>query len=130
MAKNPASKKAKSAHELRSPCPVAAALDVLGDRWTLLVLRDLFWGKSRYGEILASPEGIPTNILAERLVRLEEAELIASSPYQSNPPRYEYKLTKKGRELLPALLSLAKWGQKHFPGTKIHRQPPEPTQRK
>ena len=109
---------------------MAAALDVLGDRWTLLVLRDLFWGKSRYGGIPASPGGMPTNILADRLARLEEAKLIASSPYQSHPPRYEYLLTRKGRELLPTLLSLAKWGQKHFPGTSIHRQPPEPTQPK
>ena len=126
MAKKSPSRKAKSECELRSPCPVAAALDVLGDRWTLLVVRDLFWGKCRYGEILASPEGMPTNILAQRLVRLEEAKLISSSPYQSNPPRFEYRLTQKGRALLPTLLSLAEWGEKYFPGTKTHRQAPEP----
>ena len=103
-------------------CPVAAALDVLGDRWTLLVLRDLFCGKSRYGEFVASPEGIPTNILADRLVRMEECGLLSSSPYQDNPPRLEYKITRKGRELLPALLALAKWGEKHFPGTKAQFQ--------
>ena len=114
----------KSKRELRSPCPVAAALDVLGDRWTLLVLRDLFWGKSRYGEFTASPEGIPTNILADRLVRLEECGLLSSTPYQDNPPRLEYKITKKGRELLPTLLALAKWGEKHFPGTKAHFKAP------
>ena len=112
----------KSKRGLRSPCPVAAALDVLGDRWTLLVLRDLFWGKSRYGGFVASPEGIPTNILADRLVRMEECGLLSSSPYQDNPPRLEYKITRKGRELLPALLALAKWGEKHFPGTKAQFQ--------
>lgn len=103
---------------------MAAALDVLGDRWTLLVLRDLFWGKSRYGEFLSSPEGIPTNILAERLLRLEECGLLSASPYQDKPPRFEYKITPKGRELLPTLLALAKWGEKHFPGTKAQHQAP------
>ena len=98
---------------------------MLGDRWTLLVLRDLFWGKSRYGEFIASPEGIPTNILAERLVRLEENALLSKRPYQDNPTRYEYKITKKGRELLPMLLALAKWGEKHFPGTKAQHQAPQ-----
>ena len=122
VARNASSTKSKRG--LRSPCPVAAALDVLGDRWTLLVLRDLFWGKSRYGEFTASPEGIPTNILADRLVRLEECGLLSSSPYQDNPPRLEYKITKKGRELLPTLLALAKWGEKHFPGTKTHLKAP------
>ena len=109
---------------MRSACPVAAALDVLGDRWTLLVLRDLFWGKRRYGEFLESPEGIPTNILAQRLVRLEDHSLLSKDPYQDHPPRYEYKITKKGRELLPTLLALAKWGEKHFPGTKAQHQAP------
>ncbi len=122
VARNASSTKSKRG--LRSPCPVAAALDVLGDRWTLLVLRDLFWGKSRYGEFTASPEGIPTNILADRLVRLEECGLLSSTPYQDNPPRLEYKITKKGRELLPTLLALAKWGEKHFPGTKAHFKAP------
>src|SRR5271168_4961621 len=74
----------------RSPCPVACSLDLFGDRWTLLVIRDLFWGKTRFGEFEASPEGIPTNILAERLQRLEAAGLVGRKAYQSNPPRYAY----------------------------------------
>lgn len=98
---------------------------MLGDRWTLLVLRDLFWGKRRYGEFLSSPEGIPTNILAERLVRLEKSGLLTAAPYQDNPPRLEYKITPKGRELLPTLLALAKWGEKHIPGTQAHHQAPK-----
>lgn len=104
--------------ELRSPCPVAAALDLLGDRWTLLVLRDLFWGKQRYGEFLASPEQIPTNLLAERLVRLEQGGLIRSQLYLQRPPRNEYVLTEQGRGLLPTIKALAAWGEQHFPGTK------------
>jgi DNA-binding HxlR family transcriptional regulator len=102
----------------RSPCPIACSLDLLGDRWTLLVIRDLVWGKTRYGEFLGSPEGIPTNILADRLARLETAGLIASKPYQQNPPRHAYTLTRKGADLQPVLASLVKWGKRHVPGTK------------
>jgi DNA-binding HxlR family transcriptional regulator len=101
----------------RSSCPVANTLDLVGDRWTLLLVRDLFAGKQRYGEFAASPEGIPTNILAERLRRLEAAGIIASAPYQQNPPRHEYKLTAKGKGLAPVLIELGKWGLRHVPGT-------------
>jgi DNA-binding HxlR family transcriptional regulator len=101
----------------RSLCPVACALDVVGDRWTLLVIRDLFGGKTRYGEFLASPEKIPTNILAERLKRLEREGLIARVPYSTRPPRMEYHLTPEGRELGRAVDALATWGLTHFPGT-------------
>ena len=102
----------------RSQCPVACSLDVIGDRWTLLVIRDLFAGKSRYGEFLSSPEHIPTNILAERLKRLEAAGLMASVPYSEHPPRYEYQLTDRGRELGKVLDALATWGLEQFPGTR------------
>lgn len=101
----------------RSSCPIANALDLVGDRWSLLVLRDLCAGKSRYGEFLASPEGIPTNILAERLVRLEAAGVIERRPYQSHPPRHAYALTPKGAELKPVLAALAAWGKRHVRGT-------------
>jgi DNA-binding HxlR family transcriptional regulator len=101
----------------RSPCPIGCSLDLLGDRWTLLVIRDLFWGKSRYGEFVASPEGIPTNLLADRLARLEHAGVIKSVPYQRNPPRHAYALTQKGRDLKPVLAALVKWGKRHVPGT-------------
>jgi DNA-binding HxlR family transcriptional regulator len=104
--------------ERRSSCPVACALDLVGDRWTLLVVRDLFAGKSRYGEFLESAEVIPTNILADRLVRLEEAGIIDSAPYQQNPPRYAYSLTPKGRDLKQALGALALWGLRHVPKTQ------------
>ena len=104
---------------LRSLCPVANALDVLGDRWTLLVIRDLFAGKHRFGEFLDSPEHIPTNILAERLKRLETAGLISSAPYQARPVRLAYHLTDAGKTLSPVLDAIALWGVSQFPGTRV-----------
>jgi DNA-binding HxlR family transcriptional regulator len=102
----------------RSSCPVACALDLLGDRWTLLLIRDLFAGKHRFGEFLASPEHIPTNILADRLKRLEAAGLVAPAAYSEHPPRYEYHLTERGRTLGPVVDALAVWGLARFPGTR------------
>src|SRR5947207_7815954 len=101
----------------RSACPVACTLDVVGDRWTLLVIRDLLVGKKRYGDFLASPEKIPTNILADRLKRLEQEGLVRGVPYSEHPPRVEYHLTPKGRELGRAVEALATWGLRHLPGT-------------
>lgn len=106
----------------RSACPIACSLDLLGDRWTLLIVRDLFRGLKRYGEFLAGPEGIPTNILADRLQRLEASELIKSQPYQRNPPRYEYTLTAKGEELKPVLGALALWAMRHVPHTQPDKE--------
>ena len=103
---------------LRSSCPVACALDLLGDRWTLLVIRDLFAGKQRFGEFLVSPEHIPTNILADRLRRLEAAGLVAPVAYSEHPPRYAYHLTDSGRALGPVVDALAVWGLEQFPGTR------------
>ena len=105
-------------HLLRSPCPIAGALDLLGDRWTLLVMRDLlFYDKRRYADFLASPEGIATNILAERLDRLERGGLIRRRRYRDRPPREEYHPTASGRDLVPVLKKLIRWGQRHVPGT-------------
>ncbi len=101
----------------RSPCPVACALDIVGDRWTLLLIRDLLGGKRRYGDFLASSEKIPTNILADRLRRLEREGLVRRVPYSLHPPRHEYELTPEGRELGRAVDALAVWGTTHFPGT-------------
>jgi len=103
----------------RSNCPVACTLDLVGDRWTLLVIRDLMRQRSRFGELLNSPERIPTNILADRLKRLERAGVISSSRYNEHPPRYEYALTEKGLELGRAINALASWGLKYVPGTKV-----------
>jgi DNA-binding HxlR family transcriptional regulator len=101
----------------RSTCPVARTLELVGDRWTLLVVRDLLGGQKRYGDLLASRERIPTNILAERLKRLERAGLLERVPYSEHPPRFGYRLTAEGRELGRAVDALANWGLKHFPGT-------------
>ena len=102
----------------RSNCPISCALDLLGDRWTLLVLRDLIKGKCRYGQFLASDEGIPTNLLADRLCRLEEAGLVKKRAYQDNPPRYEYELTAKGNDTRLVVGAMAVWGMKHQPATQ------------
>lgn len=99
----------------RSGCPIAVTLDIIGDRWTLLILRDLFMGKTRYGEFLESPEGITTNILAERLKRLTENGIVDKRPYQDRPARYEYVLTKKGRALHPVLKQVVIWAEKYVP---------------
>lgn len=99
----------------RSPCPIAIALDILGDKWTLIVLRDLFMGKRQYGAFLESPEKIPTNILAERLKRLVVEGLVERRPYQSRPVRYEYGLTDKGMRLLPVLQELCRWSNRFYP---------------
>jgi DNA-binding HxlR family transcriptional regulator len=108
---------AGKAEARRSLCPVACALDVVGDRWTLLVIRDLLGGKRRFGDFAASAEKIPTNILADRLKRLEREELIARVPYSTRPARVEYHLTPEGRDLGRAVDALATWGLKNCPGT-------------
>lgn len=102
----------------RSVCPVANLLDVVGDKWSLLVVRDLIRGNETYSELLDSPERIPTNILAERLKRLERAGIVAKAPYQQRPVRYSYTLTKRGRDLGDILLALVRWGKRHLPGTR------------
>ena len=105
--------------ERRSECAVASALDVIGDRWSLLIVRDLlFHGELRYGDLAASEEGIPTNTLADRLRRLEEAGVVQRQAYSQHPPRYAYRLTERGRALGPVLDALAQWGLDHLAGTR------------
>jgi DNA-binding HxlR family transcriptional regulator len=108
----------------RSPCAIANSLDILGDKWSLLVVRDLRHGKRTYGELAHSPEGIPTNILADRLKRLESAGIITSTPYQQRPVRYAYTLTSKGNALGEVLLAFVRWGKQHIPGTVALNQTP------
>ena len=107
----------------RSRCAVANSLDLVGDKWSLLVIRDMLHGKRTYGELANSPEGIPTNILADRLKRLEDAGIIASSAYQERPPRYAYTLTEKGTALGDVLLAFVRWGKKYIPGTQTLKAP-------
>ena len=106
----------------RSNCPIACALDIIGDKWSLVIVRDLFFGKRRYNEFLESPEGITTNILANRLKRLERHGIIERRPYQENPPRYEYRLTQRGKDLLPVIRAAIGWSKAHIPGTRLLRQ--------
>jgi len=103
----------------RSSCPAACALDIAGDKWTLLVVRDLLRGRHTYKELLAADEGIPTNILADRLKKMEETGLVSAEPYQDKPVRWRYELTAKGRDLGHVLAAMAKWGKKHVRGTKV-----------
>jgi len=102
----------------RSPCPVACALDILGDRWTLLVIRDLMLGRSRFKDFEASPEGIPTNILSERLERLLRHQIVEQIPTQEGAKRFAYQLTAKGRALAPVLAGMRDWGLKWEKGTR------------
>jgi len=103
---------------MRSPCPIANTLDILGDKWTLLVIRDLFTGKHTYSEFQSSPEKIPTNILANRLKRLADFGIIEKAPYQQRPVRYAYQLTDKGRSLGQVLKEMADWGICNIAGTE------------
>ena len=97
----------------RSGCPLASTLDLVGDKWSLLILRGMFTGASRYGDFLKQPEAIATNVLADRLQRLEHEQLIES--FQDDAVS-RYRLTRRGADLLPALQALARWGFQHIEG--------------
>lgn len=116
--KKPKQLKNKAGDLLRSPCPVACALDIVGDRWTLLVIRDLAFGRSRFKDFSASPEGIPTNILAERLQRLQRHGLAEQVPAEDGSLRMGYRLTEKGWSLGPVLKAMRDWGLKWEPETE------------
>ncbi len=106
----------------RSACPIASTLDVVGDKWSMVILRDLLTGKRRFGQFLTSPERITTNVLADRLARLEGFGLIERRAYSERPPRFEYFLTEKGAGLLPVLQEISRWANTYLPGTW---RPPE-----
>jgi len=97
---------------------VACSLDLLGDRWTLLVVRDLLFGRSRFKDFMASPEGIPTNILSERLERLVRHGVAERVPASDGSKRFGYRLTEKGRSLGPVLEAMRDWGLEWEPGTQ------------
>ena len=100
--------------ECRSACPIANTLDILGDRWTLLVIRDLmFMGKHEYHEFVKGPEGIATNILSNRLKRLVCTQLVDSRPHPSHKSKKLYYLTQKGKDLLPLTVEMILWGGTH-----------------
>jgi len=104
-------------HEFRSACSIARTLDILGDKWTILVVRDLAWhGKHTFLELQSSAEDIPANLLSNRLRRLMAWGLVTRQPYQDRPVRYRYQLTDQGRDLEPVLKSIMAWGHKHLEG--------------
>ena len=99
-------------------CPVARTLEIIGDRWTILIIRDLLLkGPRKFIDFELSLQGISPNTLSARLKTLEETGLIERRFYEQHPPRAEYLLTAKGRELGPVLRALRDWGQKHTPPT-------------
>ena len=112
----------RSSTPQRSGCPISTSLEGIGDRWTLVIVRDMVLGKKRFAEFLASPERITTNILTDRLAMMEQLGLVQKKPYQKRPLRFAYSLTPKGLGLLPVLQEMCRWGNHHIPGTWI---PPE-----
>lgn len=106
--------------KLRSDCPLSYTLDLLGDKWTLLIIRDLLlYHKSHYNEFLKSDEKISTNILADRLQRLEEHQIITKSPDTTHRSKVVYGLTQKGIDLLPILLEMFHWGATYSEGCPL-----------
>jgi DNA-binding HxlR family transcriptional regulator len=94
------------------PCPIAAALDVVGERWSLLVVREIALGATHFSDIVKGT-GAPRDRIAARLKALESACVIVRTPYQSAPQRYEYRLTESGEALIPVLDALLAWGKVH-----------------
>ena len=117
----PAKQPSKSTSNVprRSPCPLACSLDIFGDRWTLLVVSDLVLGKSRFKDFSASPEGIPTNILSDRLERLLRHGVVRRIPAAKDSRHFAYELTEKGQALKPLLRFLRDWGLQWEKGTKV-----------
>ena len=105
-------------------CSIARSLELVGDRWTLLIVRDLILGLGRFDEFVESL-GIASNVLTDRLNRLVEEEIAERIPYSERPDRFEYRLTAKGRELGPVLLALMQWGDRN-----VSKKPPRIARRR
>ena len=107
----------------RSACPISITLDILGDKWALLIIRDLmFAGKKTYGEFLQSEEKIATNILADRLLILEKTGIVKKEAFPGNKVKNLYQLTPKGIDLMPTLFEIIVWGDKYFEiPERVHR---------
>jgi len=95
-------------------CSIARSLEVVGERWSLLILRSVFLGTHRF-EPLRAELGIPRNVLTTRLRRLVDEGVLERVPYQDRPQRHEYRVTAKGRELFPVVIHLLRWGDAHYP---------------
>lgn len=101
-------------------CPITFALDIFGDKWSLIILRDIiFKGKKSYGEFLTSSEKISTNILASRLLKIESEGLVSKSQDTQNLSKYIYQLTPKGKDLIPLMLDMIEWSVKYNPQPNI-----------
>ena len=110
-------------NDLRSDCPINYALENLGDKWTLLVIRDLvFEGKQFFKEFLQSKEGIATNILSDRLKRLESLGIVQSKRYEKQKTQKIYSLTDKGKDLIPILVEFILWSSKYKDGLNVSPQ--------
>lgn len=104
----------KHTHQRRSDCPINFALEIFGDPWSLLIIRDIvYFGKKTYGEFLASEEGIATNILASRLAHLEQKGILTKKVSNVDKRKEEYVLTESGLDLIPVLVEMADWSAEH-----------------
>jgi DNA-binding HxlR family transcriptional regulator len=106
-------------------CSLARSLEILGERWTLLVIRDVFYGRRRF-DAIQDDLGVARNVLADRLVRLVDEGILEKRAYQQRPPRYEYFLTEKGIDLWPVMITMMHWGDRHLaaqgPPVTIHHK--------
>jgi DNA-binding HxlR family transcriptional regulator len=108
---------------LRSHCPINFIVEVIGDKWTLLIVRDIaFWGKLTFGEFSASKEGIASNILALRLERLLNEGVLAKTEHPTDRRKDIYSLTEKGLDLIPLLLEMVSWSEKYDVGSEARKQ--------
>ena len=108
----------KHTHHRRSDCPINFALEIFGDTWSLLIIRDIvYFGKKTYGDFLGSEEGMATNILASRLAHLEHQGILVKKLSEHDRRKEEYALTEKGLDLIPILVEMANWSAQHDPHT-------------
>lgn len=116
-----ATKRERSIASRRSPCPISCSLEIFGDKWTLLIIRDLFLGHGRFKELASSPESPPTNVLSERLTRLLSHRIIERTASADGTKHQAYRLTTKGKALRPLLEAMRDWGLQWEPGTQAQR---------
>lgn len=103
--------------DFRSGCPISCTLEMVGDRWTLIILRDMLNGKRRFSEFLDSPEQITTNVLTDRLQQMEHNGLVKKVTYSDRPKRYNYTPTEMGRTLLPVVQQMSLWANRYIEET-------------
>ena len=104
-------------------CPIRFGLNILGDKWSLLIVRDLmFKGRRYYGEFLGAGEGISTNVLADRLARLEDAGILHKAPDPDHGKKIVYGLTEKGRDLMPIMFAIMDWSEKYDDRTEVPKK--------